>query len=72
MVVFSVEEGRARMHRVRVGASDRSSIEVLEGVEEGMTLASSALHALAEGVAIEATEAPVATAAAEAATGTAK
>jgi multidrug efflux system membrane fusion protein len=72
MVVFSVEEGRARMHRVRVGASDRDSIELLEGVDEGMTLARSALHALAEGVAIEANERPVATAAAAAPTGTAK
>lgn len=62
MVVFEIAEGRARMHRVRVGASDRESIEVLEGVSEGMQLASSALHALAEGVALEANAKAVAAA----------
>jgi RND family efflux transporter MFP subunit len=64
MVVFEMAEGRARMHRVRVGASDREFIEVLEGVDEGVTLARSALHALAEGVAMQPSTGAVADAAA--------
>ena len=74
MVVFEVAEGRARMHRVRVGSSDRDSIEILEGIEAGVPLARSGLHALAEGVALEANASAPAVAAAspEAATGSAK
>ena len=52
VVVFEIVEGSARERVVRIGASGATSTEILEGLEVGAVVATSALHSLAEGVAV--------------------
>ncbi len=52
-VVFQIVEEVVHIRPVRLGASGRDRIEILEGLEEGAEVATSALHALAEGVEVE-------------------
>lgn len=52
-VVFVIDQGIARERPVVAGASDPEHIEIVEGLAAGAIVATSALHALAEGVAVE-------------------
>jgi multidrug efflux system membrane fusion protein len=58
--VFVIDGGTARFEPVKTGGRDGQFVELLEGPAPGTVLATSALHALADGVGVEveATAAP--------------
>ena len=57
--VFEIREGRVYFQPVRTGSYDRNLIEVLEGLSEDSIVANSALHALSDGLGVDALESPL-------------
>lgn len=54
--VFEVVEGQARLRAVRVGAYGEDEVEIVSGLEAGAVVATSPLHALADGLEVSVSE----------------
>jgi len=53
LAVFEIVDGHARLRPVTTGGYDARRIEIVDGLEPGAVVATSGLHTLADGVAVE-------------------